>query len=91
MQSDTNVTTNDAKTEGEAKVPDIRQQLGNFCDDALLTEMQVAALTSLAPRTLRNQRARDRSIFPYVKLPNGSVRYPVSGVRATIKASATAQ
>lgn len=88
MPSDTNVTPKDNKPH------DIRHQLGDFCDDALLTEVQVATLTSLNPRTLRNQRCRKRSIFPFVKLPNGSVRYPVSGVRATlaaIKASTTAE
>ena len=80
MPTDINVTPNDNKPH------DIRHQLGNYSDDVLLTDVELGLIANLNPRTLRNQRCRKRSIFPFVKLPNGSVRYPVSGVRATLAA-----
>lgn len=64
---------------------DIRHQIDTYSDETLLTELQMGALSGLAPGTLRNQRCRGRSVFPYVKLPNGGVRYPVAGYRATLK------
>lgn len=64
---------------------DILKQIDTVSDDAMLTEAQISMLSNYARGTLRNSRARGASPFPFVKLPNGGIRYPVRGYRAALK------
>jgi hypothetical protein len=56
--------------------------LASLADDALLTEVEVAAVLRVSTNTLGGWRQQPNHALQWLTLPNGFVRYEASAIRA---------